>query len=171
MSTQDNAGDPPCWAYLEEDGLRQQLSRDSTLASLVHQLADAVIVANRDGVIVYWNAAAERLFGWSAGEAEGRTLDLIIPEKQQRAHWDGYHNVMRTGESRYGTKLLRVPSQHRNGTLLSIAFTVTLLTNLGGEISGIAAVLRDETNRWADEQDLRRRLRQFESAAQASQTI
>jgi PAS domain S-box-containing protein len=140
---------------------------ETTLASLVHQLADAVIVADPDGTIVYWNAAAERVFGWSAAEALGRTLDLIIPDRQRSAHWDGYAKVMATGQTRYATDLLRVPALHADGTRRSIAFTVSLLADDAGKVSGIAAVVRDETQRWADEQDLRRRLREAQAARTA----
>lgn len=131
---------------------------DTTLARLVDAMADAVIVADADGTIVYWNAAAERVFGWPASEAVGQSLDVIIPERQRRAHWDGYTTVMATGRTRYGADLLRVPALHADGQRRSIAFTVTLLNNPDGTVSGIAAVVRDETQRWADERELRRRV-------------
>lgn len=130
------------------------------LAQLVDGLADAVVIAAPDGTIVYWNAAAHRMFGYSARDAVGRSLDLIIPEKQRRAHWEGYERVMHTGVTRYGDRLLRVPALHADGSRRSIAFTVTLLTDDGGAVTGIAAVIRDETDRWAEEQELRRRLRE-----------
>ena len=133
---------------------------DETLAQLVHQLADAVIVCDRHGVIVYWNDAAERVFGWHADDALGNSLDLIIPDKQRGAHWDGYERVMASGETRYGDDLLRVPSLHADGQRRSIAFTVTMLKDSSGAVSGIAAVVRDETERWAAEQDLRRQVRE-----------
>lgn len=131
---------------------------DATLAALVHAMADAVIVCDRDGTIVYWNAAAERVFGWDAAHAVGQTLDLIIPEKQRAAHWAGFVRVMETGITRYGGDLLRVPSLHADGRRRSIAFTVSLLADRDGTVTGIAAVVRDETERWAEEQALRRRL-------------
>lgn len=132
---------------------------DAVLAQLVHGLADAVIVCDPDGVIVYWNDAAERIFGWSAEYARGESLDLIIPDKQRNAHWDGYRRVMASGETKYGDDLLRVPSLHADGQRRSIAFTVTLLKDPAGEVTGIAAVVRDETERWAEERELRRQLR------------
>lgn len=132
---------------------------DAVLAQLVHGLADAVIVCDPDGVIVYWNDAAERIFGWSAEHARGESLDLIIPDKQRNAHWDGYRRVMASGETKYGDDLLRVPSLHADGQRRSIAFTVTLLKDPAGQVTGIAAVVRDETERWAEERELRRRLR------------
>ena len=128
------------------------------MAELVDRLADAVVVADASGTICYWNNAAERIFGWSASEAVGNSLDLIIPDRQRPAHWNGYEQVMRSGHTRYGDELLRVPALHRDGERRSIAFTVTLLTSPDDSVRGIAAVIRDETQRWADEQELRRQL-------------
>jgi PAS domain S-box-containing protein len=136
---------------------------DGTLATLVKGLADAVVVADAEGTICFWNAAAERVFGWTEAEALGKSLDLIIPERQRGRHWDGYRTVMATGETKYGSDLLRVPSLHADGQRHSIAFTVTLLTDDDGAVTGIAAVVRDETERWGEEQELRRRLRAAES--------
>ena len=135
---------------------------DHVLATLARSLADAVVVADASGTIVFWNEAAARVFGWGAAEAVGQTLDLIIPERQRSPHWDGYRTVMATGQTRYGSELLRVPALHRDGSRRSIAFTVTLLTDPAGAVSGIAAVVRDETRRWQEEQDLRRRVRELE---------
>jgi len=130
---------------------------DRLLARLITELADAVVVADTDGTICFWNDAAERVFGWTAADAIGSSLDLIIPERQRGRHWDGYRTVMETGETKYGTELLRVPALHADGERHSIAFTVTLLTEADGSVSGIAAVVRDETARWQEEQELRRR--------------
>lgn len=141
---------------------------DEMLAALVRELADAVIVADGDGTITFWNDAATRLFGWSSAEAVGRTLDLIIPERLRARHWEGYRNVMRTGETRYGTTLLEVPAVHRDGRPLSIAFTVTLLFRPGQpEPSAIAAVLRDDTERWQERRRLKQRVAELEAAASA----
>ena len=132
------------------------------LDRLASVLADAVVVADPGGRITFWNDSAERVFGWPTGEALGRSLDLIIPEPQRQRHWDGYRHVMATGHTRYGTELLRVPAQHRDGRRLSIAFAVSLLTDDTGKVAGIAAVVRDETDRWNEERELRRRLRELE---------
>lgn len=141
---------------------------DRVLATLVAGLADAVVVADAGGTICFWNAAAERVFGWTAEHAVGSSLDLIIPERQRDRHWDGYRSVMATGDTKYGSDLLRVPSLHADGQRRSIAFTVTLLTADDGSVTGIAAVVRDETERWNDEQELRRRLREAEQAPDAA---
>ena len=129
---------------------------DEMLAGLVRELADAVIVADPAGTITFWNAASTRLFGWSADEAVGQTLDLIIPERLRDRHWVGYRETMATGHTSYGDRLLEVPALHHDGRRLSIAFTVTLLHKAGETRPyAIAAVMRDDTERWQE----RRRLR------------
>lgn len=133
------------------------------LGKLVESAGDAIVVANAEGNVILWNAAAERIFGYSKGEAMGRSLDLIIPERQRERHWDGYRRVMQSGVTRYGTDLLRVPAMHRDGRRLSIAFTVTLLKSPQGAVEAIGAVMRDETARWNEERALRERIRELES--------
>jgi len=122
--------------------------------SLLACLADAVVVADVEGRIVVWNDAAVELFGWPADDALGRSLDLIIPERWRERHWAGYQRVMATGTSEYGTELLQTAALHHDGRTLSIAFTVTVVRDQG-RIVGIAAVIRDETERRAELQRLR----------------
>ena len=100
---------------------------DAELAELVQRLTDAVVIADAEGTIAFWNDAAAALFGWSADEAVGQSLDLIIPERLRGRHWDGYHRVMATGVSDYGTRLLEVPALSKDERRLSIGFTITLL--------------------------------------------
>jgi len=85
---------------------------DSTVdfRAIVWAMGDAVIGAGRDGAIRLWNPAAERMFGFTTDEALGRSLDLIIPERFRNRHWERYHQVMRTGQTKYGTEVLRVPA-------------------------------------------------------------
>lgn len=121
---------------------------DAQLAAMVHGLADAVCIADHEGRITLWNKAAERLLGWTAAEALGHSLDLIIPERQRDRHWAGYVEVMRTGLTSYGDRLLEVPALHRDGHRTSIAFTVTLVEpeTPDGHRS-IVAVMRDDVER------------------------
>src|SRR5215468_933549 len=73
--------------------------------------ADAIVAADREGIIRFWNRGAERIFGHAAAAAIGRSLDLIIPERLRQRHWDGYRHTMETGQSRYGDgDLLSVPA-------------------------------------------------------------
>lgn len=128
---------------------------DAVLAEVVRGLADAVLIADADGQIVFWNAAAERVFGWSEAEAVGQRLDLIVPERLRDRHWEGWHRVMATGETKYGDSLLEVPALRRDGSPLSIAFTVSLLTEPGThEVTRVVAVLRDDTVRWQERREM-----------------
>ena len=131
------------------------------------QLAgDAIIAAAPDGTMVFWNAAAERIFGYQASEALGQSLDLIIPERFRQRHWQGYQRVMGTGQTRYGADVLRVPAVHKDGRALSIAFTVTLIYSRERQFDAIVAIIRDETSRWQEEQALRKRIAELEAMRQ-----
>ncbi|WP_296942580.1 PAS domain-containing protein [uncultured Massilia sp.] len=132
---------------------------------LAHAMGDGLVVCDAAGTIVFWNAAATRIFGFTQEEALGTSLDLIIPQRQQQRHWDGYHQTMATGRTRYGSDVLRVPALHKEGKPLSIAFTVALLQAPDGTVSAIAAVVRDDTARWSEERALRARVRELEAAA------
>ena len=101
-------------------------------------------------------------------EALGQSLDLIIPQRQRQRHWDGYHKTMETGITRYGNDVLRVPALRKDGSTLSIAFTVAMLHTPDGKVSAIIAVIRDESARFAEERGLRKRLMELESQAAAS---
>ena len=131
--------------------------------NFVQAAGDAIIAAGADGSIFLWNPAAERMFGYSVSEALGQSLDLIIPERFRHRHWEGYLKVMRTGQTRYGTEVLRVQSVHKDGRPLSIAFTVALLCTSDKKVGAIAAIIRDETNRWNEERALRQRLAELEA--------
>ena len=131
---------------------------------LVRTMGDAVIVANADGVVRLWNAAAVRLFGFSEQEALGQPLDLIIPERLRGRHNEGYAHTVASATTRYGTTLLRVPALHTDGRSLSIAFTVSLLTAADGRVEGVVAVVRDDTARFNEDKALRRRLTELELA-------
>ncbi|MCL8383734.1 PAS domain-containing protein [Xanthobacter aminoxidans] len=138
------------------------------LAQLMDAVADAIVVCDKAGAIALWNPAAERMFGFTPDEAMGQSLDIIIPERQRQRHWDGYHETMRTGVTRYGTTLLRVPAIHKDGHALSIAFTVALLVSEAGVPTHIVSVIRDETARWKEERDLRKRLADAETQMKAA---
>jgi PAS domain S-box-containing protein len=122
---------------------------------IVAEMPEAVIFADRDGVIQLWNRGAEAMFGYAATEAVGRTLDLIIPERHRSRHWEGYKNVMRSGSTRYGSELLAVPAVRKDGGRISIEFSIALLRGETGDVLGAAAVIRDVTARWEREKLLR----------------
>jgi PAS domain S-box-containing protein len=156
----DEGGEAPCMAHLFSE---PEHLTDSDFAQLARGLADGLVIADGDGTITFWNDAATRIFGWSAAEAVGGPLDLIIPDRLRDRHRAGYRRVMVTGETRYGDTLLEVPALRRDGRPLSIAFTVTLLRHRESDRPfAIAAVLRDDTERWQERRELRRRLAELE---------
>ncbi|SDY70532.1 PAS domain S-box-containing protein [Variovorax sp. YR634] len=130
---------------------------------LVEGAGDAIMVCDAAGAITLWNRASERIFGFTEVEALGKSLDLIIPQRQRQRHWDGYNKTMETGVTKYGADLLRVPALHKDGHTLSIAFTVSMLFSADHEVTGIVAIVRDETARFAEERKLRARLVEVEA--------
>lgn len=131
--------------------------------AIVDSVPDAMIFADREGIIRLWNGGAESIFGYTAKEAIGKSLDIIIPEKMRGRHWEGYHRVMATGETKYGKDMLSVPGVRKDGTRVSLEFSVAMLRDTGGQLLGIAAVLRDVTERWRREQELKERLAALEA--------
>ncbi len=132
---------------------------DRFFRTLVHQMPDAVIYADGKGVIRFWNAGAERIFGFGAAEALGKPLDIIIPESLRARHWAGFDQTMRTGRSRFGAgDVLAVPASRKDGARISIEFTVVPFRDEAGRMLGIGAVLRDVTTRFEEMRSLRRQL-------------
>lgn len=121
--------------------------------------ADAVIVCDRDGVIRLWSAGASRIFGLTAAEAMGQSLDIIIPERLQARHWDGFHKMMASGQSRYPAgHLLSAPGRRKDGSQLSVEFTAVALKGADGRVQNIVAIMRDVTERFEEMKALRRAL-------------
>ena len=132
--------------------------------ALLSTRSDAIVAADQDGIVRFWNPGAERLFGYSAGEAIGKSLDLIVPERLRGRHWEGFQRVMTTAESRYGdADLLSVPAQRKDGATISVEFTVVPLRS-GGRMIGMAAIMRDVTKRFEELRALKRRLAAAEGA-------
>lgn len=133
------------------------------LDQLVTTAGDAMIVCDAAGAITLWNPAAEHLFGYTAGEAIGQSLDIIIPERLRKRHWDGHRAAMDRGWTKYGSDLLKVPAVTKDGRSLSIAFTVGILKSSNGNITGVSAIIRDETARFQEDRELRRQLAELKA--------
>lgn len=135
---------------------------------LVQQTADesqdAILIADLAGIIRYWNAGAERILGYTAAEAIGQSLDLFIPERLRGRHWEGYHLVMASGETNYKTGLLTSPGIRKDGSQVSLEFSMVLLKDEHGDMQGCASTMRDVTERWLKEKELKQRLAACEAA-------
>ncbi len=135
---------------------------DRLCRTLAREAADAVIYADGEGTIRFWNTGAGRIFGFSEAEALGKSLDIIIPEPLRARHWAGFDETMRTGQTRYGAgDILTVPALRKDGSRISIEFTVLPFHDEAGQMVGIAAILRDVTKRFEEMKSLRRRLAEF----------
>lgn len=123
---------------------------------LLETMPDAVVFADRGGAIRYWNKGAEAMFGFTAAEAVGQSLDLIIPERLRGRHWEGYERTMETGHSKYAAgDLLSVPAAHKTGARLSAEFTIVPFRDSAGRMIGVAAIMRDQTKRFDEMRALR----------------
>jgi PAS domain S-box-containing protein len=137
-------------------------SHESLCESIVDQSPTAIVVGDREGIVRLWNAGAQAMFGWSAEEAIGKSMDMIIPEKHRPRHWEGYDRVMASGVTKYGRNLLAVPALTKDGRRISIEFNVVLLKDAEGRVLGIAATMQDVTARWERDKTLHARLAELE---------
>ena len=131
---------------------------DILLNQLVNNAPEAMLISDREGIIRFWNSGAEQMFGHTATEAVGQSLDLIIPENLRSRHWEGYDRVMASGETKYKTGLLSSPGIRRDGSRVSLEFSMVLLHDEAGNMEGCASIMRDITERWQKEKELKERL-------------
>jgi PAS domain S-box-containing protein len=148
--------------------MSDDLTHEQLCRNIIDHTSLAVIFGDCEGVIRLWNAGAEAMFGYTAQEAVGQSMDLIIPEKHRQKHWDGYSRVMQTGVTKYGRELLAVPAMTKDGRRISIEFNIALLRDQAGKIIGAAATVNDVSARWERERALRARLAELEAQAKTA---
>jgi PAS domain S-box-containing protein len=124
--------------------------------AIVEQAQDAIIFADREGVIRLWNRGAEIIFGWGAAEAIGRDLSLIIPEKFRHAHDEGFRRAVQSGQVRHDGRVLTTRAQHKYGSRLYVDLSFGLLKDDNGIVTGVFAIGRDGTARHLE--DIARRV-------------
>src|SRR5262249_32625013 len=131
---------------------------DELGAAILGSAGDAIIAADAGGGIQFWNPGAEKIFGFTAAEAIGQSLDLIIPDALRERHWHGYREMMRTGQSRYvpGHRLAG-PGLRKDRKRISSEFTIVPLRAKDGTLQGIGAIMRDVTPRFEELRSLRQR--------------
>jgi PAS domain S-box-containing protein len=128
----------------------------------------AILFADREGKIRLWNSGAEIVFGYTAQEALGQSLDLIVPERQRQRHWEGWDKVMASGVTKYGRDPLAVPAMRKDGSRISIEFNVVLVRTDSGELAGVAAMVQDVTARWQKQKEMNARLAALEAKVAGS---
>lgn len=134
------------------------LSVSCLFEGIVQQTSEAIIFADRDGVIRVWNRGAEALFGFPAAEAVGRSLDIIIPERFRQAHWDGFNRAIAQGRTRHGGQVRTTRAAHEDGRKLYVDMSFGLVTDGDGSVMGSVAMARDATARHEMQAALRARI-------------
>jgi PAS domain S-box-containing protein len=138
---------------------RRPLDIDDCRRRLVDETADAILISDANEIIRFWNAGAARIFGFTSQEAVGQSLDIIIPAALRARHWHGYTDTMRTGQTRYGAgELLAVPALRKDGTRISVEFSIVPFHDATGNMTGMGAIMRDVTRRFEELKTLRKAL-------------
>lgn len=131
---------------------------DRFAIALLESMSDAVVYSDAAGRIGFWNKGAEQIFGFGKAEALGQSLDIIVPEKLRGRHWAGYEKTMQTGTTRYGAgDLLAVPAVRKDGSRISVEFTIVPFHDEAGRMVGIAAIMRDVTKRFEEMKSVQKR--------------
>ena len=132
------------WTNRNED---EEMSHDPVDCLILEQAAEAVIFANKEGVIERWNAAAETMFGFTASEALGQSLDLVIPDHLRKAHWRGFDAALGTRKTRLRGRPTLTRGLHKTGQKLYVEMSFALVMDTNGSPLGSVAVTRDATER------------------------
>lgn len=140
----------------------EDYSLDYIAGPLVEQLPDAIIFSDVEGTIHVWNAAAERIFGFSRDEALGANLDIIIPERFREAHWRGFERALADKKTKYVGRSLPTRSHRKDGTQIVIEMSFAIVLADGNAI-GALATARDITERFEKERADRKRLEALEA--------
>ena len=131
---------------------------DTTAVHILRSMPEALIFCDMEGIIRVWNAGAEKVFGWSAAEAVGQSLDLIIPERMRQAHWDGFNQAIARGGVKPGRTSMITRSLHKSAEFIYVDMSFEMVKDAQGQMLGSMAVARDATKRFNDEKALRKQL-------------
>ncbi len=129
--------------------VQQRTTATDTIAGdIFTSMQEALVFADLEGVIRAWNGGAEILFGFGADEAIGQSVDLIVPEKMRRAHWDGFNKAVAHGDilSARGARITR--ALQKNGEALYVEMSFAMVYDAAGVMTGSVAVARDATARY-----------------------
>jgi PAS domain S-box-containing protein len=136
--------------------------------AIVEQAPDAIIFADRDGIIRVWNRGAGIVFGYSAAEVLGASLDVIIPEQLRSAHWEGFRRAVDTSQTKYAGRVLTTRSVHKDGSKLYVDLSFGLVRDRDGAVAGALAIGRDCTARYSSDRALRAHVLELEKKLEAA---
>ena len=125
---------------------------------ILQSMPEALVVADLQGIIQRWNPGAENVFGFTAAEAVGQSLDLIIPERMRKAHWEGFNKAIERGGTLPGRTSAITRAIHKSGDPFYVDMSFAMVKDQAGKLIGSMAVARDATKRFQEEKELRRQL-------------
>ena len=140
----------------------------STAAHILRSMPEALIFCDLKGVIQVWNGGAEKVFGWTAAEAVGQSLDLIIPERMRKAHWEGFDQAIARGGVKPGRTSMITRSLHKTEEFIYVDMSFEMVRDETGQMLGSLAVARDATKRFNEEKALRKQLAELTTPKPAS---
>ena len=143
------------------------MQRADLFPALIEEVADAVSFADREGRIRVWNAGAEAVFGYAAGEVVCRYLDVLIPERLRRAHWKAFDEAVATGRMKHGRESMTTRSAHKDGSDMYVDLSFALVKDDAGRVLGAVAMARDITSRYMADKEVRRRIAELEARVTA----
>ena len=135
---------------------------------IVEACSEAVIFADREGLVRLWNRGAELIFGYAPAEILGQSLDIIIPERLRRAHWDAFNRSVETGHTKHTDRVLTTRSMHKNGSKLYVDLSFGLVKDANGFVLGAFAIGRDCTERYLADGATKARLVELEAKLAAA---
>lgn len=133
-------------------------TEETLSADILRCMPEALIFADLEGIIRIWNSGAENVFGFTAAESIGQSLDLIIPERLRKAHWDGFNKAIVHGGTLPGRTSMITRSLHKSGEQVYVDMSFAMVKDPSGKMLGSMAVARDATARFLEEKNLRRQL-------------
>ena len=135
-----------------------KLTLETTATHILRSMPEAMIFCDLQGVIQVWGGGAEKVFGWSAAEAVGQSLDMIIPERMRKAHWEGFDQAIARGGVKPGRTSMITRSLHKSEEFIYVDMSFEMVRDEAGQMIGSLAVARDATKRFNDEKALRKQL-------------
>lgn len=134
------------------------ISTEAISHDMLRCMPEALIFSDLEGIIRIWNPGSENVFGFTAAEAIGQSLDLIIPERMRKAHWEGFNKAIARGATLPGRTSMITRSLHKSGEQIYVDMSFAIVKNQAGDMLGSMAIARDATKRFTEEKNLRKQL-------------